>query len=93
MAGGLHDPLGRAAGSRRAVEALHQAPPYVNQNVWLRLVENLDRPPRTGSPTQGIVQTTRHECLRLLRSSRQTWLFDPLDAAAEHFVGTCGTGR
>lgn len=59
----------------------------VNQTVWLRLVENLDRLREPAALPKWIVQTTRHECLRLLRSSRQTWLFDPLDAAAEHFVG------
>jgi RNA polymerase sigma factor (sigma-70 family) len=51
----------------------------VNQTVWLRLVEHLDRLREPAAIPAWIVQTTRHECLRLLRAGRQTRLFDPLD--------------
>jgi RNA polymerase sigma factor (sigma-70 family) len=59
----------------------------VNQTVWLRLVEHLDRLREPEALPMWIVQTTRHECLRVLRASRQTWLFDPLDSTAENYVG------
>jgi RNA polymerase sigma factor (sigma-70 family) len=59
----------------------------VNQTVWLRLVEHLDRLREPEALPMWIVQTTRHECLRLLRVSRQTRLIDPLD---EYLVGVAG---
>jgi RNA polymerase sigma factor (sigma-70 family) len=58
----------------------------INQTVWLRLVEHLDRIREPRALPKWIVQTTRHECLRLLRAGRRTWLFDPLDGAAETVV-------
>jgi RNA polymerase sigma factor (sigma-70 family) len=66
----------------------------VNQTVWLRLVENLERIREPEALPSWIVQTTRHECLRLLRSGRRTWLFDPLDGAAETLVSAaaCAPG-
>jgi RNA polymerase sigma factor (sigma-70 family) len=51
----------------------------VNQTVWLRLVEHLDRLREPAAIPGWIVQTTRHECLRLVRAGRETRLFDPLD--------------
>jgi RNA polymerase sigma factor (sigma-70 family) len=51
----------------------------VNQTVWLRLVEHLDRLREPAAIPAWIVQTTRHECLRMLKAGRQTRLFDPLD--------------
>ncbi|MEU4222016.1 sigma-70 family RNA polymerase sigma factor [Actinoplanes sp. NPDC026623] len=64
----------------------------VNQTVWLRLVEHLDRIREPEALPSWIVQTTRHECLRLLRSGRRTWLFDPLDGAAETLVSAAARG-
>jgi len=58
----------------------------VNQTVWLRLVENLDRIREPEALPGWIMQTTRNECLRLLRTDRRTWLFDPLDGVAEKVV-------
>ncbi|MFI5932177.1 RNA polymerase sigma factor [Actinoplanes sp. NPDC051494] len=60
----------------------------VNQTVWLRLVEHLDRIREPEALPGWIAQTTRHECVRLLRKDRRTWLFDPLDGAAETVVNT-----
>jgi RNA polymerase sigma factor (sigma-70 family) len=51
----------------------------VNQTLWLRLVEHLDRLREPSAIPGWIVQTTRHECLRLVRAGRETRLFDPLD--------------
>jgi RNA polymerase sigma factor (sigma-70 family) len=58
----------------------------VNQTVWLRLVENLNRIREPEALPGWIMQTTRNECLRLLRADRRTWLFDPLDRVAETVV-------
>ena len=58
----------------------------VNQTVWLRLVEHLDRIREPEALPGWIMQTTRNECLRLLRADRRTWLFDPLDQVAETVV-------
>jgi RNA polymerase sigma factor (sigma-70 family) len=58
----------------------------VNQTVWLRLVENLDRIREPEALPGWIMRTTRNECLRVLRTDRRTWLFDPLDQAAETVV-------
>ncbi|MET8153915.1 RNA polymerase sigma factor [Actinoplanes sp. NPDC049668] len=60
----------------------------VNQTVWLRLVEHLDRIREPEALPGWIVRTTRNECLRVLRAGRSTWLFDPLDGAAETLVST-----
>ncbi|GID95702.1 RNA polymerase sigma factor [Amorphoplanes digitatis] len=60
----------------------------VNQTVWLRLVEHLDRIREPEALPGWIVQTTRNECLRVLRAGHRTWLFDPLDGAAETLVST-----
>lgn len=51
----------------------------VNQTVWLRLVEHLPRLREPAALPMWIAKTARHECLRVLRTSRRTWLFDPLD--------------
>ncbi len=53
----------------------------VNQTVWLRLVEHLDRIREPEALPGWIAQTTRHECLRLIRADRRTELYDPLTAA------------
>jgi RNA polymerase sigma factor (sigma-70 family) len=53
----------------------------VNQTVWLRLVEHLDRIREPAALPMWIARTTRHECIRLQRVSRMTRSFDPLDAA------------
>lgn len=58
----------------------------VNQTVWLRLVEHLDRLREPDALPMWLIQTTRHECLRLLRSNRQTWLFDPQDDTTHSYV-------
>jgi RNA polymerase sigma factor (sigma-70 family) len=58
----------------------------VNQTVWLRLVEHLGRIREPEALPGWLVQTTRHECLRVIRADRRTWLFDPLDGAAETVV-------
>lgn len=58
----------------------------VNQTLWLRLVEHLDKLREPAALPGWIVQTTRHECLRLVRAEKRTWLFDPMDAAAETYV-------
>lgn len=50
----------------------------VNQTVWLRLVEHLPRLREPAALPMWIAKTARHECLRVLRTSRRTWLFDPL---------------
>ncbi len=55
----------------------------VNQTVWLRLVEHLDRLRDPAALPKWMATTTRHECIRLLRASRRSRPFDPLDAAGE----------
>jgi RNA polymerase sigma factor (sigma-70 family) len=62
----------------------------VNQTVWLRLVEHLDRLREPAALPMWLIQTTRHECLRLLRANRQTWLFDPQDDATDSYVSAAG---
>lgn len=49
----------------------------VNQTVWLRLVENLDRIRELRALPKWIITTTRHECLHVLRSGRRTTATDP----------------
>ncbi len=50
----------------------------VNQTVWLRLIEHLDdiREPR--ALPKWIMTTTKHECLRLIRSRQREVPIDPL---------------
>jgi RNA polymerase sigma factor (sigma-70 family) len=55
----------------------------VNQTVWLRLVEHLDRLRQPAALPMWMAKTTRHECIRLQRTSRRSRPFDPLDAADE----------
>jgi RNA polymerase sigma factor (sigma-70 family) len=59
----------------------------VNQTVWLRMVEHLDRLRDPSALPMWIAKTTRHECIRLLRASWRTRPFDPLDAAGEVQLG------
>ncbi|MEJ3743185.1 sigma-70 family RNA polymerase sigma factor [Actinomycetes bacterium KLBMP 9797] len=59
----------------------------VNQTVWLRLVEHLPRLREPAALPMWIAKTARHECLRVLRTSRRTWLFDPL-TGSEAVAGT-----
>jgi RNA polymerase sigma factor (sigma-70 family) len=61
----------------------------VNQTVWLRVVENLDRLREPAALPMWIAKTTRHECIRQRRSSQRTLPFDPL-AAAEVRWGVAG---
>jgi RNA polymerase sigma factor (sigma-70 family) len=51
----------------------------VNQTVWLRLVEYLDRLREPAALPGWIVATARHEGLRVLRTSRTTRPYDPFD--------------
>ena len=53
----------------------------VNQTVWLRLVENLDRIREPAALPGWLVTTTRNECLRLVRLGARIRPFDPLDPA------------
>jgi RNA polymerase sigma factor (sigma-70 family) len=57
----------------------------VNQTVWLRLVEHLPRLREPAALPMWIAKTTRHECLRVLRASRNTLAMDPLDVAGEAY--------
>lgn len=58
----------------------------VNQTVWLRLVEHLGKLREPEALPMWIVQTTRHECLRVMRGNQHTVLYDPLDTATESYV-------
>lgn len=49
----------------------------VNQTVWLRLVENLDRIDEPNALPGWLAAVTRHECLRFIRLSRRTVPTDP----------------
>lgn len=49
----------------------------VGQTVWLRLVEHLDALRDPQALPAWVITTTRHECLRLLRSGRRTEAVDP----------------
>jgi RNA polymerase sigma factor (sigma-70 family) len=51
----------------------------VNQTVWLRLVEYLDRIREPLALAGWLAKTAGHECLRLVRASRRIQPFDPLD--------------
>jgi RNA polymerase sigma factor (sigma-70 family) len=51
----------------------------VNQTVWLRLVENLDRIREPNALPGWLVTTTRNEALRLARLGTRIRPFDPLD--------------
>ena len=62
----------------------------VNQTVWLRLVEHLDRIRDPQALPMWISTTTRHECLKVLRSRRRTKAVDPTtawDATADTAAG------
>ncbi|MDG4789199.1 sigma-70 family RNA polymerase sigma factor [Micromonospora sp. WMMD1102] len=59
----------------------------VNQTVWLRLVEHLDRVREPAALATWLVTTTRRECYRLVRVGRRTQPFDPLDDAVEATIG------
>jgi RNA polymerase sigma factor (sigma-70 family) len=80
-----HTPLVVATINR--FELNHADAADVNQTVWLRLVEHLDRLRDPVALPMWIAKTTRHECLRLLRVSGRTRPFDPLDAAGEVQLG------
>jgi RNA polymerase sigma factor (sigma-70 family) len=49
----------------------------VNQTVWLRLVEHLDRLREPDALPGWIATTTRHECLALLRRRQRSTPVDP----------------
>lgn len=50
----------------------------ISQTVWLRLVEHLVNIREPAALAGWIVTTTKHECLRLLRSGARTVPVDPL---------------
>jgi RNA polymerase sigma factor (sigma-70 family) len=50
----------------------------VNQTVWLRLVEHLDRIRDPQALPMWIIRTTRHESLKVLRARSRTRAVDPL---------------
>ena len=51
----------------------------VNQIVWLRLLENIDRIREPRALAGWIVATTRNEALRVLKSRRRLQLVDAID--------------
>ncbi|MFB6397024.1 RNA polymerase sigma factor [Polymorphospora lycopeni] len=53
----------------------------VNQTVWLRLVEQLDRLREPRALAAWLATTCRRECYRLVRIGRRTQPFDPYDDA------------
>ena len=55
----------------------------VNQTVWLRLVEHLDRIEDPADLGAWLAATTQRECHRLLRVGRRTQPFDPYDDSLE----------
>lgn len=59
----------------------------VNQTVWLRLVEHLNRLRDSHALPAWLVTTTRRECHRLLRLGRRTQPFDPYDDSGDGHVG------
>lgn len=59
----------------------------VNQTVWLRLVEHLDRLAQPAALAGWLATTTRRECYRQLRIGRRTQPFDPYDDSAEAHAG------
>jgi RNA polymerase sigma factor (sigma-70 family) len=64
----------------------------VDQTVWLRLVENLERIREPRTLPKWLLTTANHESLRMIRTRRRTMLVDPLDdpakpAAAEPTAG------
>jgi RNA polymerase sigma factor (sigma-70 family) len=80
-----HTPLVLAVISRFELNRADAAD--VNQTVWLRLVEHLDRLREPAALPRWIAKTTRHECIRLMRASGRTRPFDPLDTAGEVQLG------
>lgn len=54
----------------------------VSQTVWLRLVEHLGNIREPAALASWIARTTKHECLRLLRSGGRTIPMDPLGCRA-----------
>jgi RNA polymerase sigma factor (sigma-70 family) len=50
----------------------------VNQTLWLRLVEHLDRIRDPQALPMWIITTTRNECMKVLRSRQRTRTVDPL---------------
>jgi RNA polymerase sigma factor (sigma-70 family) len=59
----------------------------VNQTVWLRLVEHLDRLRAPAALAGWLATTTRHECYRMLRVGRRSVPFDPYDDSATGQLG------
>jgi RNA polymerase sigma factor (sigma-70 family) len=55
----------------------------VDQTVWLRLVENLERIREPRTLPKWLLTTASHESLRVIRVRRRTLLVDPLDDPAE----------
>lgn len=54
----------------------------VSQTVWLRLVEHLANIREPAALPSWIARTTKHECLRVLRSGGRSIPVDPLDCRA-----------
>ncbi|WP_375431897.1 RNA polymerase sigma factor [uncultured Friedmanniella sp.] len=50
----------------------------VTQTVWLRLLQHLDRLREPAALPGWLVTTTRHECLRLLASSKRVTSLEPI---------------
>jgi RNA polymerase sigma factor (sigma-70 family) len=67
----------RAAGLNRVDAA------DVNQTVWLRLIEHLDRLHDPEALPTWLTTTARRECQRVRRMGRRTRPFDPYDGAPE----------
>ncbi|MFY1702051.1 MULTISPECIES: RNA polymerase sigma factor [Micromonospora] len=59
----------------------------VNQTVWLRLVEQLDRLREPAALPAWLVTTTRRECHRQVRIGRRSQPFDPYDDSAQGPAG------
>jgi RNA polymerase sigma factor (sigma-70 family) len=66
-----------------AVTRQYRIPPVdaqdISQTVWLRLVEHLADIREPAAIPSWIITTTKHECLRLLRSGGRTVPVDPLN--------------
>ncbi|WP_341716120.1 sigma-70 family RNA polymerase sigma factor [Micromonospora sp. FIMYZ51] len=60
----------------------------VNQTVWLRLVEYLDRLRDPQALAAWLAVTTRRECYRMTRLGRRTQPVDPTDVALDAYHGS-----
>ncbi|MGC5052361.1 RNA polymerase sigma factor [Micromonospora sp. DT48] len=60
----------------------------VNQTVWLRLVEHLDRVREPAALAGWLTVTTRRECYRMSRLGRRTQPVDPAGGTFEAYHGS-----